>query len=66
MHPNKYLQMIFDVSVRPCVHKILLQRVTGRKIADLSETDPRMHTGTPCMHMGRKVRNFAYWESLFA
>ena len=72
--PNAYgegcyrngMVMIFDVSVRTCVHKILLQRVTGRKIADISQTDPRMHTRTPRMRMGRKAGNFAYGESPFA
>jgi hypothetical protein len=58
--------MIFDMSVRVCVHKILLQRVTGGKIADTSQTDPRTHTGTPRMNTGREARNFAYGESPFA
>ncbi len=65
--------MVFDVSVRACMHKILLQRVTGKKNADSSESDPRMHTGTPRMHTGtprmrtgREARNFAYGESPFA
>ena len=58
--------MIFDVSVRARMLKILFQRATGGKIADTSESDPRMHTGTPRMRTGREARNFAYGESLFA
>jgi hypothetical protein len=57
--------MVVDVSVQACVHKILLQRVTGEKIADSSESDPRMHTGTPRMRTGREAGNFAYGESPF-
>jgi hypothetical protein len=58
--------MVFDVSVHACMHKILLQCVTGGKNADTSESDPRMHTGTPRMRTGREAGNFAYGESLFA
>jgi hypothetical protein len=36
------------------------------KIADTSQTDPGMHTGTPRMRTGRKAGNFAYGESPFA
>ena len=58
--------MIFDVTVRACVHKILLQRMTGRKIADISQTDPCTHTGTLRMRTGRKAGHFAYGKSPFA
>jgi hypothetical protein len=58
--------MVFNVSGRVCVHKILLQGVTGGKIADTSESDPRMHTGTPRMRTGREAGNFTYGESPFA
>jgi hypothetical protein len=58
--------MVFDVSVRACVHKILLQRVTGGKVPDTSESNPRMHMGTPRMRTGREAGNFAYGESPFA
>ena len=37
--------------------KFLVQCVTGGKIADTSETDPRTHTGT---------KQFTYGESLYA
>ena len=58
--------MIFDVSVRACMHKIPVQWVTGGKIADTSQTDPRMHMGTPRVHTGRKAEKFAYGESPYA
>ena len=60
------MAMIFDVSVCACVHQILLQRVTGGKIADTSQTDPRTHMGTLRMRTGRKAGNFAFGESPFA
>jgi hypothetical protein len=40
--------------------------MTQGEIADPSETDPHMHTGTPRMRMGRKAGNFAYGEFPFA
>jgi hypothetical protein len=39
---------------------------TQGKIADPSETDPHMHTGTRRMRTGRKAGNFAYGKSPFA
>ena len=66
VHVQCNMAMIFDVSVRAGMHKILFQRATGGKIADTSESDPRMHTGTPRMRTGRKAVNFAYGESPFA
>ena len=66
VHVQCNMAMIFDVSVRAGMHKILFQRATGGKIADTSESDPRMHTGTPGMRTGREAGNFAYGESPFA
>ncbi len=66
VHVQCNMAMIFYVSVRARMHKILFQRATGGKITDTSESDPRMHTGTPRMRTGRKARNFAYGESPFA
>ena len=66
VHVQCNMAMIFDVSVRARMHKILFQPATGGNIADTSESDPRMHTGTPRMRTGRKAGNFAYGESLFA
>jgi hypothetical protein len=66
VHVQCNTAMIFDVSVRACVHKILFQHATGGKIADTSESDPHMHMGTPSMRTGRGAGNFAYGESLFA
>ena len=66
VHVQCNMAMIFDVSVRAGMHKILFQHATGGKIADTSESDPRMHTGTPRMRMGRNAGNFAYGESPFA
>ena len=66
VHVQCNMAMIFDVSVRAGMHKILFQRATGGKIADTSESDPRMHTGTPRMRTGREAGNFAYGESPFA
>ena len=42
VHVQCNMAMIFDVSVRAGMHKILFQRATGGKIADTSESDPRM------------------------
>ncbi len=53
VHVQCNMAMIFDVSVHARMHKILFQRATGGKIADTSESDPRMHTGTPCMRSPR-------------
>ena len=59
VHVQCNMAMIFDVSVRAGMHKILFQCATGGKIADTSESDPRMLTG-------REAGNFAYGESPFA
>ncbi len=66
VHVQCNMAMIFDVSVRVGMHKILFQRATGGKIADTSESDPRMHMGTPRMRTGREAGNFAYGESPYA
>ncbi len=73
VHVQCNMAMIFDVSVHVGMHKILFQRATGGKIADTSESDPRMHTGTarthtgtPCMRTGREAGNFSYGESPYA
>ncbi len=66
VHVQCNMVMIFDVSVRARMHKILFQRATGGKIAETSESDPRMQTGTPHMRTGREAGNFTYGESPFA
>jgi hypothetical protein len=60
VHVQYNTAMIFDVCVCVRMHKILFQRSTGGKIADTSESDPRMHMGTPRMRTGREAGNFAY------
>ncbi len=54
VHVQCNMAMIFGVSVRAGMHKILFQRATGGKIADTSESDPCMHRGLPvCVRGGR-------------
>ncbi len=54
VHVQCNTAMIFYVSVRARMHKILFQRVTGGKIADTSESDPRCIRELPvCVRGGR-------------
>jgi hypothetical protein len=40
--------------------------MTQGKIAHMSESGPRAHTGTPHMHAGRKVKKIAFGDSPYA